>query len=69
MGVKTSLAAITPITAETLAATVAGEDLAGCLVSAQAACSDAIRLLNILATVMPAGSNKTALLAQVTALT
>ncbi|WP_186250797.1 hypothetical protein [Burkholderia gladioli] len=69
MGVRTSILAITPLTAETSTAAANGQDLPGMLNFAAEKVADAIQVLNAIADFLPAGSNLTAIQAQITALT
>jgi hypothetical protein len=69
MGVRTSLLAITPLTTETAATAAVGQDLPGMLNFAAEKVADALQVLNAINNVIPAGSNKTAIAAQITALT
>ncbi|MDR6381820.1 hypothetical protein [Paraburkholderia caribensis] len=69
MGVRTSLLAITATAGETSTTAAAGQDLPGMLNFAAEKVADALQVLNAINAVIPAGSNKTAIAAQITALT
>lgn len=69
MGVRTTLLAITPLTTETAAAEVVSQDVTGMLSTINGSLAVVIEQLTWLTNVMPSGSNKTALLAEITALT
>lgn len=69
MGVRTALLAITLSVPEIAALQADGQDGVGNLQFAQQKAADAIATLNAIINQIPAGSNKTALAAQVTALT
>lgn len=69
MGVRTALLAITLSGSEISALQADGQDGVGTLQLAQQKAADAIGTLNAIVNAIPAGSNKTALIAQVTALT
>lgn len=69
MGVRTSLLAITLSGSEIAAIQADAQDGVGTLQLAQQKCADAIQTLNAIINAIPAGSNKTALQTQVTALT
>lgn len=68
MGVRTTLLGITPAANETSTAATNGQDLPGMLNFAAEKVADAIQVLNAIADFMPAGSNLTAINAQITAL-
>lgn len=69
MGVRTSLLAITPTNTEIQTCAGDGQDLQGMLTIAAQKCADAIAALNAISDFIPAGSNKTAIGTQITALT
>jgi hypothetical protein len=69
MGVRTSLLAITPLAAETASTAAVGQDLPGMLNFAAEKVADAIQVLTVINNALPAGANKTAIAAQITALT
>jgi hypothetical protein len=69
MGVRTSLLALTPLTAERSTLAAAGQDIDGMLNFAAEKVADALQVLNAVNNVLPAGSNKTAIGTQITALT
>ena len=69
MGVRTTLLAIVPLAAETAACAAAGQDLVGMLNFAAEKAADAVQVLNAINDFLPAGSNKTSVAAQITALT
>ncbi|CAJ0698783.1 hypothetical protein [Ralstonia holmesii] len=69
MGVRTTINGITPLAAESAALAAIGEDLPGMLNFAAEKVADAIQVLNAINAYIPAGSNKTAIAAQITALT
>lgn len=69
MGVRTSLLAVTLSGSEIAALQAATQDGVGTLEFAVQKTADAIATLTAITNVIPAGSNKTALLAQITALT
>lgn len=69
MGVRTALIAITLSGAEIAVLQADGQDGVGTLQLAQQKAADAIATLTAITNAISAGSNKTALLAQITALT
>lgn len=69
MGVRTSLLAVTLIPSEIAALQANGQDGVGNLQFAQQKAADAMATLSAIVATIPAGANKTALIAQVTALT
>ncbi|MFM0630761.1 hypothetical protein [Paraburkholderia sp. BL17N1] len=69
MGVRTNLLALTALSAETATCAANGQDLPGMLNFSAEKCADAIQVLNAILDFIPAGSNKTAVQAAVTALT
>lgn len=69
MGVRTTILGLTPQASETAALAAIGEDLPGMLNFAAEKVADAIQVLNAINAYMPSGSNKTAIAAQITALT
>jgi hypothetical protein len=69
MGVRTTLLGITLSAPEIAAIQAVGQDGVGNLNFAEQKCADAIATLTAIVNAIPAGSNKTALQGQVTALT
>jgi hypothetical protein len=69
MGVRTTLLGITLTSGEIATLQAAAQDGVGNLQFAQEKAADAIQVLNSIIASIPAGSNKTALQVQVTALT
>jgi hypothetical protein len=69
MGVRTALLGITLTSGEIAALQADGQDGIGTLEFAQQKCADAIATINAIVNAIPAGSNKTTLQSEVTALT
>lgn len=69
MGVRTTLLGITLLSSEISALQATGQDPVGTLEFAIQKCADAIATLNAITDQIPAGSNKTAITGQITALT
>jgi hemerythrin superfamily protein len=68
MGVRTSLLAITPTNTEVANCAADGQDLNGMLNFAAEKVADALQVLNAIQDFIPAGSNKTSIATQITAL-